>query len=91
MLQQCERSPRARCTGARFYTQQLQVGTSTLRARRAFTLLNAPQFMLKDNGYDYKPVIYNHGPHSGDSDFSSTTVLPNAMRCVDKLKVTDLP
>ena len=42
-VQQCERWPRARCTGTRLYALCIQPGTSTSSARRALTLLNTPQ------------------------------------------------
>ena len=46
-VQQCERSPRARCTGTFLYTLCLKPGTSTSRARRALALLNKPQVSFK--------------------------------------------
>ena len=44
-VQQCERSPRALCTGSYLYTLCVKpdASTSTSRARRALTLLNAPR------------------------------------------------
>ena len=41
-VEQCERSPRARCTCTYLYTLFVKPGTSTSRAWRALTFLNAP-------------------------------------------------
>ena len=49
-VQQCGRSPRARCTSTRFYTQGIQIGTSTPSAHRALTFLNAPLVSYSDLG-----------------------------------------
>ena len=40
-VQQCERSPRARCTATHLYMICVTSGTSTSHARRALTLLSA--------------------------------------------------
>ena len=58
-VQQCERAPRARCTGTYLYMLCIKPGTSTSRARRALTLLNAPQVRNKQECFVEKHWVRN--------------------------------
>ena len=67
-VQQCERSPRARCTGTRFYKKHIQVGTPRT-LRRVQQCGRSPRARctgtrFKNNVYKWVPVHRARGVRS---------------------------